>query len=132
MTSKRVMQFGGIALITIALMLIVRTGSVALSLGAAPGAGMPFWFQLAFIRLFATALAGLGAILLWSASRLSSDQLRSLVTLVTFVLGGLGLTAASQQIAVWSSNSGWVFAGLFVSLAVICGVSSAVVSTRRA
>jgi hypothetical protein len=132
MTSKRVMQFGGIALITIALMLLVRTGSVALSLGAARGAGMPFWSQLAFIRLFATALAGLGAILLWSASHLSSDQLRSLVTLVTFVLGGLGFTAASQQIAVWSSNSGWVFTGLFVSLAVICGVSSAVVSTRRA
>jgi hypothetical protein len=132
MTSKRVMQFGGITLIAIALMLMVRTGSMALVLGAATGAGMPFWFQLSFMRLFATALAGLGVIFLWSASHLSSDQLRSLVWVVTFVLGGIGLMSATQQIAIWSSSSGWILAGLFASLALICGVSSAVVSPRRA
>jgi hypothetical protein len=81
MALKRVMQFGGITLIAIARVLMARTGSVALVLGAAPVAGVPFWFQLSFMRLFATAL---------------------------------------------------LLAGVFVPLALVCGVSSAVVSPRRA
>jgi hypothetical protein len=130
MTSKPVLQFGGLTLIALALVLVVRTGSVARVLGAEPGAGLPFWFQLSFMRMFAAALAGLGAIFLWSASRLSADQLRSFVTLVALVLGGLGFTSATQQVAIWSSNAGGVLAGLFVSLAVIYGVSSAFVPRR--
>ncbi len=129
---KRLMQLGGITLIAIAVLLSVRTGSVALVLGAAPGAGMSFWFQLSFMRMFATALAGLGAIFLWSASRLSSNQLRSLASLVAVIFGGLALMTATQQVAIWSSSSGWVLAGVFISLAVVHGLSSAVVGAKRA
>jgi hypothetical protein len=131
---KPVMQLGGITLIVIAVLLAARTGTVAVFLGATPGTGiadvtnqswLPFWFQLTFMRLFATALAGLGAIFLWSASRLSSDQLRSLGRLAALVLCALGLTALAQQIAIWNSTSGWLFTGLFISLTIMCGFSSA-------
>ena len=133
MNPKPVIQIGGLTLVAIAVLLAVRTGSVALFLGATPGIGvvdpntqssLPFWFQLTFMRMFATAVAGLGVMLLWSASRLSSEQLRSLVRLVALVFGALALTALTQQIAIWNSNAGWVFTGTFVSLAVICSFSS--------
>jgi len=130
LTSKRVVQFGGITLIAIAFALTIRTGSVALVLGADPGGGLPLWFQLSFMRMFAAAIAGLGAIVLWSASRLSSEQLRSFITLVAFVLGGLGFVSATQQIAIWSSTAGWLLAALFLSLAFVYGVSSAFVPRR--
>lgn len=123
MSPKRVMQFGGIALIAFAVLLVVRTGDLAVSLGATPGVA-PFWFQLTFMRLFATALAGLGAIFLWSAVRLSEEQLTSFLKMGAGVLSALGLMALTQPNAVWSSGSGWALAALFVVLAVICGASS--------
>jgi hypothetical protein len=133
MSPKRVMQFGGVVVTASALLLVVRTGHVAVSLGAVPGVGtdvnnqswIAFWLQLTFMRLFATALAGLGAIFLWSASHLSAEQLRSLLRIATLVLAALGLTAVTQQFAIWNSSSGWVIAGLFVFLATICGMSAA-------
>ena len=134
MSPKRVMQFGGVVVTASALLLVVRTGHVAVSLGAVPGVGttdvhnqswIAFWFQLTFMRLFATALAGLGAIFLWSASHLSPEQLRSLLRIATLVLAALGLTALTQQFAIWNSGSGWLIAGLFVFLATICGMSAA-------
>lgn len=105
MRLKRMMQFGGVTLIAMAIALAVRTGGIAILLNANAETGLPFWFQLSFMRMFAAALAGLGAVFLWSASRLSVDRLRSLVRLVAVVFGGIG--SITQQIAIWNSTSGW-------------------------
>jgi len=83
-----------------------------------------FWFQLTFIRLFATAVAGLAAILIWCSGQLSSTQQKSLTHLVGCVFGAIGLMAVGQQMAIWNSSTGWVLAGSFLGAAAICALSS--------
>jgi len=124
MTPKSVIRFGGVALIVLAMAMLVRTGDIASSLGAIDGTDRAFWFQLTFMRLFATSLAGLGAILIWCSGQLSSSQQNSLTNLMGCVLGAIGLMAVVQQIALWNSSAGWVLAGSFLGAAAICALSS--------
>jgi hypothetical protein len=93
---------------------------------------MAFWFQLAFMRLFGTALIGLGAILLWCHSHLTESQHSSLVKVLGVVLGALALMAVGQQIAIWNSNAGWALAGTLLLMAAACAVSTVREATGHA
>lgn len=133
MTPRNVIRFGGGALCVVGMVLLIATGSVASALGAlgrdaVAGASDPtsmaFWFQLAFMRLFGTALIGLGAILLWCHSHLADAQHSSLVRVLSVVLGALALMTVGQQIAIWNSIAGWVLAGTFLLTATTCVVST--------
>ena len=88
MTPPNVIQVGGAAVCLVGMMLLIATGSIASALGAPGGAAIAgssdpasvaFWFQLAFVRLFGTALIGLGAVLLWCHSHLTGVEHSSLV-----------------------------------------------------
>ena len=133
MTPRIVIRCGGAALCILGLVLLFATGSVAMMLGAAgrdavagstDPASMVFWFQLAFMRLFGTALIGLGAIVLWCHSHVSGVQHRSLVKVLGVVLAALALMAVSQQVAIWNSNAGWVLAGSLLLMATACALST--------
>jgi hypothetical protein len=127
----RSVGFGGVAL---AAALLISTGSIASSLGvivpitATGGAGdagsMTFWYQLSFLRLFATGLGGLGVILLWCQARLSPLEQRSLVIVLAGVLAALSLMAAGQQVAVWTTNTGWVLVGALVLGTLGCATAA--------
>lgn len=132
MTPRTALRLASLSLIGLALLLIFRTGSIAIALGAAVGNPMALWFQLTFMRLFAMLLTGLGVILLWCAARLSLEQQRSLVTLMSGVLGALAATAVTQQIAIWNSTAGWALAGLLLTTAAACTLSALSFAPRKA
>ena len=127
----RLVGFGGLVLGGV---LLVATGSIASSLGvtvpvavtsgANDPASMTFWYQLSFMRLFATGVAGVGVILLWCQARLSPAQQESLVLGRACVLTALGMMGASQQIAVWTTNAGWVLVGSLVLGALGCAAAT--------
>jgi hypothetical protein len=129
-----VVRVVGGALASVGLVLLVATGAVASALGAQGGAqavagasdpsSLAFWFQLSFIRLFGTTLAGLGVILLWCGAHLGADQQRSLLKVMAGSLGAVAVMAVGQQVAIWSSTAGWVLAGFLVSVAVACLMSA--------
>ena len=140
MTTRRVLQFGGHGLIALGLLIAFRTGAVALALGAVAGSGpagpnnpswMAFWFQLTFMRLFSTAVIGLGVILLWCGSVLSPGQQASLVRIVGVILGAFALTAVGQQIAIWNTNAGWLLSAAFIAATATYLMSALVSSIRR-
>ena len=138
MTPGNVIRFGGAALCVVGVLLLMATASIASALGASggtAGAGdltsQAFWFQLTFMRLFATALMGLGAILLWCHAHLSEALHSSLAKLLGVVLGGLALMTCAQQIAIWNSSAGWVLAGALSLMAAACAVGSANAATRQ-
>jgi hypothetical protein len=129
MVSKSLMKILAMAILVAGIVLLVATARIASALGAigdgaqaggSDPASMAFWFQLSFVRLFATALLGLSAILLWSASQLSVLQQRSLALVLAGVMGGLALMAVAQQVAIWNSNAGWLFAVSLVVATVMC------------
>ena len=129
MTPRNVIRFVGAAVCAPGIVLLVATGPVASALGAfaagpvqagGDSASLAFWFQLTFMRLFATALVGLGAVLLWCHSHLTDAQIGSLVKVVSVVLGGLALMTLGQQIAIWNSTAGWVLAGALLLTAAAC------------
>jgi hypothetical protein len=140
MTPRNVIRFVGGAVCAPGIVLLVATGSVASGLGAGAGDAVPgsvdsaslAFFQLAFMRLFATALIGLGAILLWCHSHLSDAQAGSLLKILSIVLGGLALMALGQQIAIWNSGAGWVLAGALLLTAAVCTVTTVRDATRGA
>jgi hypothetical protein len=123
------------------MLLLIATGSIASALGAlredvvtgaSDPASMAFWFQLAFMRLFGTALIGLGVILLWCHSHLTDAQHSSLVKVLGVVLGALALMTIGQQIAIWNSNAGWVLGGTLLLTAAACVVSTVRDATAHA
>jgi hypothetical protein len=134
MTPRNIIRFGGGTLFGIGTILLVSTGPVASALGAlgggdaVAGAGDPvsltFWFQLAFMRLFGAAVIGLGMVLFWCASHLSRAQHRSLVRVLSVVLGGLSLLTLGQQIAIWHSGAGWVLTGALLITALASTASA--------
>ena len=134
MIPGNVIRFVGAALIAVGLVLLVATGAVASMLGAPGGSGavggasdpasMAFWFQLTFIRLFGTTLVGLGVILMWCHAHLSVPQHRSLVKVLTGVLGAVALMAVGQQVGIWTSNAGWILAGSLALAAAACLTSA--------
>ena len=133
MTPRNVIRFAGAAVCAVGMVLLIASGLVASALGARGGgavagasdpASMAFWFQLAFIRLFGTALIGLGVVLLWCQSHLTNPQRNSLVKLLSVVLGALALMAVGQQVAIWSANGGWVLSGTLLLTATACAVST--------
>ena len=133
MNPGTVVRVVGAALIAAGLGLLVATGAAASALGAQGGANavagasdptsLAFWFQLSFIRLFATTLAGLGAILLWCGLHLGLEQQRSLLKVMAGSLGALAAMAVGSQVAIWTSTAGWVLAGFLVAVAVACLMS---------
>jgi hypothetical protein len=112
----------------------MATGPVASALGALGGGdavagasdpiSLTFWFQLAFMRLFGGAVIGLGVVLFWCASHLTLAQHRSLVRVLSVVLGGLSLLALGQQIAIWNSGAGWVLTGALLMTTLACAASA--------
>lgn len=129
MTARNSIGFGGAVLCLVGAVLLVATGAVADSLGAlraSLGAGasdpssVAFWFQLSFMRLFAVAIIGLGAILLWCRTHLTDLQQRSLARVLTVALGALALMAVGQQIAIWNASTGWVLAATLMLAAAAC------------
>ena len=141
MTPRNVIRFGGAALCLVGLTLLTATGAVASALGALRGdviaggsdpVSMAFWFQLAFMRLFGTALIGMGVVLLWCHSHLTDAQHSSLVKVLGVVIGALALMTVGQQIAIWNSNGGWVLAGTLLLTAAACAVSTVRDATRHA
>ena len=139
MSPRNVIRFVGAALCVAGVVLLVATGSIASALGAWAGDAVPggsdsaslaFWFQLAFMRLFATALIGLGAILLWCQSHLTGSQAGSLLRVLSVVLGGLALMTLGQQIAIWNSGAGWLLAGALGVTTVVCAVTTLRDATR--
>jgi hypothetical protein len=67
---------------------------------------------------------GLGVVLFWCASHLTLAQHRSLVRVLSVVLGGLSLLALGQQIAIWNSGAGWVLTGALLLTALVCAASA--------
>ena len=134
MTPRNVIHFGGAALCAVGVLLLVATASIASALGAVTGdavagkdpSSKAFWVQLTFMRLFATTLIGLGAILLWCRSHLADAQLSSLLKVLSVVLVGLALMTVGQQIAIWNSSTGWIFSCALLLMAAACVVSTVV------
>jgi hypothetical protein len=134
MIPGKVIRFVGAALIAVGVVLLVATGAVASMLGATGGssavpgasdpASMAFWFQLTFIRLFGTTLVGLGVILIWCHAHLSALQHRSLVQVLSGVLGAVALMAVGQQVGIWTSTAGWILAGSLLVVAAACLTSA--------
>ena len=133
MTPRNVIGFGGALLCVVGVVPLIATGRVASALGASGGgaiagasdpASMAFWFQLGFMRLFATSAIGLGAVLLWCRSNLTALQHGSLIKVLTVVLGGLSLMTVGQQIAIWNSSAGWVLTGTSLLTAAACAVTT--------
>lgn len=130
MTPRLAIQVGGAALALIGIALIFRTGGIALALGAvnldpADPASTAFWFQLTFVRLFATALIGFGILLLWLPTKLTEIQTTSVAEALSFVCGAMAFMALSQQIAIWNTNAGWVLGGVLVLATAILGIAAA-------
>ncbi len=129
-----VIRVVGAALVVVGLILLGATGAVASALGAQGGAGavpgasdpasLAFWFQLSFIRLFGTTLIGLGVVLWWCHSHLRPSEHRSLATLLAGVLGAVTCVALASQIAIWTSNAGWILAGVLVLTTAACLMSA--------
>jgi uncharacterized membrane protein len=140
MGAKHLLGVASAAAAAIGTALLLATGAFAEALGADGGVvrgsgsvpAVSFWFQLAFMRLFATALLGLSAILLWSRWNLAPEQQRSLVSLLGVVFALMALMAMLQQVAVWGTPAGWVLAGVLGTIAVACALSSRLVAVRRA
>jgi hypothetical protein len=76
------------------------------------------------MRLFGAAVIGLGVVLFWCASHFTLAQHRSLVRVLSVVLGGLSLLALGQQIAIWNSGAGWVLTGALFMTALACAASA--------
>jgi hypothetical protein len=126
---RKMIRFSTAMVLVIGFVLLVATGRVASALGAQsdgvlPGAtdaaAMRFWFQLAFIRLFGTALVCLGVVLLWCQMTLSASQQVSLAKVLAPVMLALTLIAGMQQIAIWNSNAGWVLTAALLSVPLGC------------
>lgn len=133
MTPRNAIRFAATTLCAVGMVLLMATGAVASALGVPGGdavaaandpTSIAFWIQLAFMRLFGTALIGLGAILLWCQSHVSDAQHSSLVKVLGVVLGTLALMTVGQQIAIWNSHAGWLLAGTLLLTATACAVST--------
>ena len=133
MTPRNVIRFVGAAVCAVGMVLLIATGLVASALGGRGGgavagasdpASMAFWFQLAFMRLFGTALIGLGIVMLWCQSHLTNPQRSSLAKVLSVVLGALAFMTVVQQIAIWNANAGWVLSGTLLLTATACAVST--------
>ncbi|MYB20092.1 MAG: hypothetical protein F4Y16_14080 [Holophagales bacterium] len=111
------------------IVLMVRTGYVAVSLGVerpmpetsvtAPAA-MEFWRQLAFIRMFAVAAIGFSAICFWAGSQLTPAQQTSFLILLVGVFTVMATMAFRQQTAIWNGQSGWAIVGVLSALLLTC------------
>jgi hypothetical protein len=85
---------------------------------ASDKAAMTVWTGLSFVRLFGTALAGLGLVSLFTHNMSSLDA-RKAISRGLFAATVLILIVATvQQIAIWSTPIGWVTVGLLVLIAL--------------
>ena len=134
-------SLGAVALIlaAFAVLLLVETDRTALALGAvldrsltSTSAGMDFWYQLSFIRLFAVAVAGLAALCLWAVFQLTPGQQRSLGRVLGAVFALLATVTAMQQVAIWSASAGWAAAGMFGFVAAVLLLGTVVQAPRPA
>ena len=141
MIADRMLRLAGVLAGAFGLLLLIETGRVALALGALFGAplstpereiSMTFWFQLAFIRLFAVAMLGLATFLIWSAARLTTDQQRSLARVAAAVFALLTVVALVQQVAIWSAPAGWAVAGVLAAVASVCWIGGTTYASPRA
>jgi len=123
---------GGVATVT-GVALLAAPGAMASALGAlgrdavagsSDPVSMAFWMQLAFIRLFGTALAGLGMVLSWCYAHVPASHLPSLVKVTSGVLGLLTLIAGVQQIAIWTRPAGWILVGALLAMSMACAASA--------
>ena len=140
MSKRIVIHVVGCLLLLGGIVLMVRTGYVAVSLGVerpmpetsvtAPAA-MEFWRQLTFIRMFAVAAIGFSAICFWGGSQLTSTQQTSLLKLLVGVFTVMGAMAVAQQV-VWNRGTGWALVGVLSALALTCLVAAATKQPRAA
>ena len=140
MSKRIVIHVVGCVLLLGGIVLMVRTGYVAVSLGVerpmpetsvtAPAA-MEFFRQLTFIRMFAAAALGFSAICFWGGSQLTSTQQTSLLKLLVGVFAVMGAMAVAQQV-VWNRGTGWALVGVLSALALTCLVAAATKRPRAA
>lgn len=81
-------------------------------------AAMTVWTGISFVRLFGTALAGLGMVSLFTHN-LSSIEARKAISRGLFAAMVVVLVVAViQQIAIWSTPIGWVTVGFLFLVAL--------------
>ena len=129
MSKRIVIHVVGCLLLLGGIVLMVRTGYVAVSLGVerpmpetsvtAPAA-MEFWRQLTFIRMFAVATIGFSAICFWAGSQLTSAQQTSFLGLLVGVFAVMGAMAMGLQVEIWNRGTGWALVGVLSALALTC------------
>ena len=94
MSKATVIRVVGCVLLLGGVLLLVRTGNVAVSLGvespipeigASDPAAMEFFRQLTFMRMFAIAAIGFSAICFWGGSQFTSTQQTSFLSLLVGV-----------------------------------------------
>ena len=141
MTADRMLRLAGVVAGAFGLLLVIETGKVALALSALLGTSpavpgreisTTFWFQLAFIRLFAVAMLGLATFLIWSAARLTTEQQRSLARVAAAVFALLTIVALVQQVAIWSAPAGWAVAGVLAAVSSVCWIGGTTYASSRA
>ena len=129
MSKATVIRVVGCVLLLGGAVLLVGTGSVAVSLGIGgltpePGASDPaamgFWGQLTFIRMFAVAAIGFSAICFWGGNQLTSAQQTSFLSLLVGVFAVMGAMAFRQQVAIWNRETGWALVGVLSALLLVC------------
>ena len=129
MSKATVIRVVGCVLLLGGVLLLVRTGNVAVSLGvespipeigASDPAAMEFFRQLTFIRMFAIAAIGFSAICFWGGSQLTSTQQTSFLSLLVGVFAVMSAMAVAQQVAIWNRGTGWAFVGALCALLLTC------------
>ena len=129
MSKTIVIHVVGCVLLLGGIVLMVRTGYVAVSLGVespmpetsvTTPAAMEFWRQLTFIRMFAVAAIGFSAICFWAGSQLTSTQQTSFLTLLVGLFATLGAMAVGQQVEIWNRGAGWALVGVLCTLLLAC------------
>lgn len=120
----------GCVLLLGGVVLMVRTGYVAVSLGVesplpetsvTTPAAMQFWQQLTFIRLFAVAAICFSAVCFWAGSQLTSPQQTSLLILLVGVFGVMAAMALGQQVQIWNRGAaGSAIVGVLSALLLTC------------
>ena len=133
MSKAVVIHVVGSVLLLGGVVLLVKTGDVAVALGTgrpvAEGGGsnpaaMEFWRQLTFIRMFATASIGLSAICFWGGSQLTPTLQTSFLVVLVGVFAVMSGMAFMQQIAIWGRGTGWALVGVLCALLLTCLVAA--------
>lgn len=132
MSKAAVIHLVGSVLLLGGVVLLVKTGDVAVALGAvrpmAEGgsspAAMEFWRQLTFIRMFATVSIGFSAICFWGGSQLTPTLQTSFLVVLVGVFAVMSGTAFVQQIAIWGRGTGWALVGVLSVLLLTCLVAA--------